>query len=207
MFHRHTVVDEAAAITQSQQGDVQAFNRLVECYQVHLFATCYWLLGDVDAAEDVSQEVFRSAFRMIRRYRGGSFVAWLLGIAKNECFARRRERGERMSIDTTQKDVDGAPCQFETRPEVLEERGPRAERGHRLERLLLALPDDQRLVVVLSDVQGYNYAEIVAATGWPLDTIKSRLSRGRMRLRAAVAAEQVQPDADASLMTTQDSAT
>ena len=65
--------DEAQLITDSQRGDVRAFNVLVERYQVRVFNLCYRMLGDADAAADVSQETFLSAYRNIKRYRGGSF--------------------------------------------------------------------------------------------------------------------------------------
>jgi RNA polymerase sigma-70 factor (ECF subfamily) len=69
----------------------------------------------------------------------------------------------------------------------------RDELAHELERQIQLLPDDQRLVVVLSDVQGYSYEEIVAATGWPLGTVKSRLSRARMHLRDVLRAGELLP--------------
>ena len=179
-------VDEAAAISRSQQGDVQAFNRLVEQYQARVYGVCYWLLDDTHAAEDASQEVFLSAFRAIRRFHGGSFVAWLMAIAKNKCYDLLRARRRLVSLEMTQEDAEGASSVMMDRSEAPEERVLRAELGHALERLLLALPADQRLVIVLRDVQGYSYPEIVAATGWPDGTIKSRLSRGRARLRSAL---------------------
>ena len=180
--------DETEVITDSRQGDVQAFNCLVERYQSRVYALCYRMLGDVDAAEDATQEVFLAASRSIRGYRGGVFAAWLLRIAKNKCYDQLRARRRQLPLDATQDDMDAAPRLVVDPSEGPEERVLRAELGHTLERLLLALPADQRLVVVLSDVQGYSYPEIAAATGWPAGTIKSRLSRGRMRLRTALRA-------------------
>ena len=183
--------DETAAISHSQRGDVHAFNHLVERYQNQVYAVCYRLLGDRDAAEDACQEVFLSAFRGIRRFRGGSLIARLLGIAKNECYDQLRARRRQISLDATQEAMDVAPRLFVDRSEALEEHVLRSELAHTLQRLVLALPPDQRLVIVLHDVQGFSYPEIVAATGWPLGTIKSRLSRARTRLRAALHATTV----------------
>ena len=186
-----TPIDEAEAISRSRQGDVQAFNRLVEQYQARVYGVCYWLLGEVHAAEDASQETFMSAFRAIQRFRGGSFVAWLLAIAKNECYDQLRARRRQDVHEVTQEDGEEAPCLFVDRSEVPEERVLRAELSSTLERLVLALPADQRLAIVLRDVQGYSYIEIAAATGWPAGTIKSRVSRGRTRLRTALQAAAV----------------
>ena len=188
------VVDETELIAQSQQGDVHAFNRLVERYQGQVYALCYRLLGDVGAAEDACQEVFLSAFRGIRRYRGESFAGWLLRIARNECYDQLRARRRHISLDTAQEDMNVAPRLFVDPSEAPEERALRSELAQTLERLLQALPPDQRLVVVLRDVQGYGFPELLAATGWPPGTIKSRLSRGRARLRTALQATAVRQD-------------
>jgi RNA polymerase sigma factor (sigma-70 family) len=198
--------DETEAISRSRHGDVQAFNRLVEHYQSRVYALCFRMLGDGDAAEDATQEVFLAAFRSIRGYRGGVFAAWLLRIAKNKCYDQLRARRRQVALDAAPDDTDTAPRLVVDPSEGPEERVLRAELGRTLERLLLALPADQRLVVVLSDVQGYSYPEIAAATGWLAGTIKSRLSRGRTRLRTALraATEQALHD-EVSLIAAEDS--
>ena len=180
--------NETEAISGSRQGDVHAFNHLVELYQSRVYALCFRMLGDMSASEDGTQEVFLAAFRAMRSYRGGVFAAWLLRTAKNKCYDQLRARRRQTSLDATQDDMDAAPRLVVDPAEGPEERVLRAELGCVLERLLLALPADQRLVVVLSDVQGYSYPEIAAATGWPAGTIKSRLSRGRTRLRTTLRA-------------------
>ena len=207
---RMSAVDETEAITRSQQGDVRAFNYLVERYQDRVYAVCYRLLGDVDAAEDAAQEVFLSAFHAMRRYRGGLFISWLLRIAKNECYDQLRARRRLVSLDTAQEDANVVRRQFVDPSEAPEEQVLRAELAHTLQRLLLTLPPDQRLVVVLSDIEGYSYAEMVAATGWPVGTIKSRLSRGRARLRTALQATGVRlalRDRQATLIGAQEAVT
>ena len=73
---------DAMLVERSQSGDVQAFNLLR--YQQRVYAVCLRMLGHGDA-DDVTQEVFLSAFRSIQRYRGGSFISWLLRIATNKC--------------------------------------------------------------------------------------------------------------------------
>ncbi len=93
--------DEPDLIARSQGGEVQAFNLLVERYQNRLYALSYRMLGDADSAADVTQDVFFSAYRNIGRYRGGSFVAWLLRIATNACYdqLRARKRRPQTSLD------------------------------------------------------------------------------------------------------------
>lgn len=180
--------DEAQLITDSQRGDVRAFNLLVERYQVRIYNLCYRMLNDPDAAADVSQDVFLSAYRNIKRYRGGSFTAWILRIATNACYdqLRTRQRRPTSSIDAFLDDEEHAPRQFEDQSESPVDRSLRNELAGEIQRSLAALDDDQRVVVVMSDIQGLSYDEISAATGWPLGTVKSRLSRGRAQLRTVL---------------------
>ena len=177
--------DEKDLIGRSQAGDVEAFNLLVEHYQHRVYALCMRMLGDADA-DDATQEVFLSAFRSIQRYRGGSFVAWLLRIAKNECYDQLRARKPYRSLDADAGGMDVLPLQLPDPGEAPDDRLLRAELAQELQRRLLELEADQRLVVILSDVEGYSYDEIVAATGWPVGTVKSRLSRARARLREVI---------------------
>ena len=187
--------DESELISASQGSDVQAFNLLVERYQNRIYALAYRMLGDADAAADATQDTFLSAYRNIRRYRGGSFVAWLLRIATNTCYdqLRARKRRPQTSLDAFDPEEDAAPRQFTDPGEAPDERTLRHELSQEIERLLRALPDDQRLVITMSDIQGYSYEEIADATGWPLGTVKSRLSRGRMHLREALRSGELLP--------------
>src|SRR3712207_6695106 len=154
--------DDAHLVTRSQAGDVQAFNLLVERYQREVYGLCFRMLGDADA-EDAAQEVFLAAFRAIRRYHGGSFRAWLLRIARNECYDQLRARKRRPHLS-----LDGDASAEVTPPEVTDpgeapdERLLRRELAGELQRRLQELPDDQRLIVILSDIQGYSYNEIAA---------------------------------------------
>ncbi len=179
--------DERDLISRSQAGDVEAFNLLVKHYQHRVYELCLRMLGNVDA-DDAAQEVFLSAFRGIRHYRSRSFVAWLLRIATNECYdqLRARKRKPDRSLDTDACAADLVPVQLQDQGEAPDYRLLRAELAQELQRRLQELEADQRLVVILSDIQGYRYDEIVAATGWPLGTVKSRLSRARAQLRAAL---------------------
>lgn len=176
--------DEYQLISESQRGDVHAFNRLVERYQGRIYALCVRMLNDNEAAADAAQDTFLSAYRNIRRYRGGSFGAWITKIATNACYdqLRVRQRKPSTSMDALLDEHD-TPHQFEDVGETPGERTLRNELAREIERGLQVLEPDQRLAIILSDIQGMNYDEIAQATGWPLGTVKSRLSRGRAQLR------------------------
>jgi RNA polymerase sigma-70 factor, ECF subfamily len=178
--------DIGDVLEESRSGNVEAFNRLVEHFQQRVYALCYRMVGEADAA-DTTQEVFLSAYCGIRTFRGGSFQAWLLRIARNKCYdhLRTRKRRPSVSIDA-HDDAYATPIHIVDLGATPDEHWLRAELAHELQRTLHNLGPDQRLVVVLCDVEGYSYDEVVAATGWALGTVKSRLSRGRARLRDAL---------------------
>ncbi len=178
-------------ITRAQTGDVDAFNLLVERYQQRVYALCFRMLGETDA-EDAAQEVFLSAYRSIRRYRGDSFLSWLLRIASNKCLDYLRARSRRQLVSLDHDDADTAPLQLFDPAEGPEQQVLRSDLARSLALALQALPADYRLVVILCDIQGCSYEEIVAATGWPAGTVKSRLSRARARLREIIHSRRLQ---------------
>ena len=187
--------DEHQLITASQQGDVYSFNLLVERYQGRIYALCMRMLSDAESAADVTQDTFLSAYRNIGRYRGGSFAAWLTRIATNACYdqLRLRQRKPSTSMDALLDDEEHTPRQFEDQSETPTDRILRDELAREIEGALQQLDPDQRLAVILSDIQGMNYDEISTATGWPLGTVKSRLSRGRSHLRIILQAGELLP--------------
>jgi RNA polymerase sigma-70 factor (ECF subfamily) len=176
-------VDESALIATAQQGDREAFNQLVVHYQSLAYNVAYRVLGDADAAADATQDAFLSAYRAIARFRGGSFRSWLMRIVTNACYDQLRVKKRR---PTTSIDEDEDPDRQEwnvdpgERPEAFV---LRQELGQAIQRGLETLPPDQRTVVVLCDIQGMSYEEIAETMSTSLGTVKSRLSRGRSKLR------------------------
>ena len=173
---------DAELIGRFQQGDLESFNAIVERYQTRVFNVAVRILGNRASAEDVTQETFISAYRSIGGFRGGSLRAWLLRIASNaslDLLRSARRRGEQ-SLDQSMLNPSFQPP---SGGESLENHTLRGELGAEIQRAILALPDDQRAVLVLIDVQGLSYEETAEAVGASLGTIKSRLSRARGRVR------------------------
>jgi RNA polymerase sigma factor (sigma-70 family) len=170
-------------VTRARARDLAAFNTLVEMHQDVVYGLCLRMLASSHEAEDVAQDVFLTAFRRIESYRGGVFRAWLLRIATNACIdeLRRRRRRPQFSLDDTIGDAPAFDLPDES--ESPEDRVLRAELGAYLQAGLMALHLDQRATIVLCDVQGLSYEEASQALGISLGTVKSRLSRGRARLR------------------------
>jgi RNA polymerase sigma factor (sigma-70 family) len=179
-----TAPEDNRLVALSQEGDLAAFNALVETYQTQVYNLCWRMLGFREAAEDASQEAFLSAYRNIRRFRGPSFRAWLLRIAANAAIdeLRRRRRRPQVSLEAPIASSETA-LDLPDPSAGPEECVLRLERARQIQAALLTLPLDQRLTVILSDVQGLSYEEVGQALGSSLGTVKSRLSRGRARLR------------------------
>lgn len=185
--------DELLLVARSQRGDVDAFNSLVLRYQQAVFTVVMRMLGDRDIAADVTQETFLAAFRAMPSFRGGSsFRAWLMRIASNQSCDhwRRTHRHPVDSLDSLTDEDEPYSASvmsslIETAREVNPEEALLTQELQQVIQLgLEELPLDQRVAVVLCDIQGLSYEEIAVSTQTTLGTVRSRIARGRMRLRA-----------------------
>jgi RNA polymerase sigma-70 factor (ECF subfamily) len=188
--------EEQRLVAAAKSGDVEAFNQIVQLYETRVYNLCYRMLGDADSAADAAQDTFITTFRKLRTYRGGSFRSWILRIATNTCYdiLRARKRRPAVSLDAAFNTPDTEPAydppdQGESPDEFV----LRRELGEAIQQSLAMLPEDQRLVIILCDIQGMAYNEIVEITGANMGTIKSRLSRGRARLRDILKARELLP--------------
>jgi RNA polymerase sigma-70 factor (ECF subfamily) len=182
--------EEQRLIDAARQGDVTAFNQLVHRYEGRIYHSCYRILGDADSAADAAQDTFLSAFRNLKRFRGGSFRSWIFRIATNTCYdvLRARKRRPTVSLNAPQHDNSDTndnplPLDPPDTAESPDEVALRKELAAVIQQGIQLLPDDQRIALVLSDIQGMSYQEIADITETSLGTIKSRISRGRARLR------------------------
>lgn len=185
----HENTDERLVLL-AKDGDLDAFNRLVDSYQGAVYSLCYRLLGSREAAEDATQETFLSAYRSLSRFEGGKIRSWLLRIAANESKdeLRRRSRRDRAgSLDEMFGTLD-TPIEVPDPGPGAQDELERHELGQMLQKALNGLPFDQRQAIVLLDVYGYHYEEIASMTGASLGTVKSRIHRGRERLRQLLTA-------------------
>jgi RNA polymerase sigma-70 factor (ECF subfamily) len=142
-------------------------------------------MGEREAAADACQEAFLKAYQALSQYRGGSFKSWLMRIVTNTCYDQLRYRSRRPtnSLEDMTENPGQESIKLVNGSERPEEQVLRAELNHLLQFGISHLPEDQRLVLVLSDVQGFSYQEIAEIIEQPLGTVKSRLSRARRRLR------------------------
>jgi RNA polymerase sigma-70 factor (ECF subfamily) len=177
-------MDELALIASACKGDARAFNQLVLLYQSMVYNLAYRILGEPDAAADATQDAFLSAFKAMPKFRGGSFKAWMLRIVTNACYDQLRIKQRRPTQSLDDLPVEQDHVHYLRDPaERPDERVERQELNQVIQAGIRTLPPEQRVVVVLSDVQGLSYQEIADVAGLSLGTVKSRLSRGRAKLR------------------------
>lgn len=182
--------DEARFIAALRRRDERAFNALVLRYQDRVYNLILRLLGSPEEARDVAQEVFVTVFEKIDLFRGESQLGtWIYRVASNHAknrikyLSRRMDRQRDSFEDMPVPPSSGRLSASFPSPE-------QAVEGQRLsaflERALAALDDEQRTVVVLRDVDGQTYDAIATITGLNLGTVKSRLHRGRLRLKESL---------------------
>ena len=178
--------DEVAVIARAASGDRTAFAQLMEHYQSACYGLAWRLLRDPDQAADATQDAFIHAYRAIGSYRGGIFRSWLLRITANASYDILRRAQRRPSSPLPDPD-DGAPELPDLGAINPLAEATKSEMYRHLEIALRRLPEDQRTAVVLCDVYGMDYNEVAAMTRSALGTVKSRIHRGRLRLRELLA--------------------
>jgi RNA polymerase sigma-70 factor (ECF subfamily) len=173
-------LDDSELAESCKRGDLDSFNELVERYQKMAYNLALRMLGDPSAAEDATQDAFFSAWKNIRGFRGGNFRAWLLQITANNCRdqLRKLKRHPAIPLESLPFEPKAPPSSESPEDYVL-----RLEMSEHIKEGLASLPSEQRLAVILCDIQGLSYEEIAKVMGCSLGTVRSRISRGRAQLR------------------------
>jgi RNA polymerase sigma-70 factor (ECF subfamily) len=180
---------ERSLLRRLRDRDERAFRELVEAHRDRVYNITFRMLGNRAEAEDVAQEVFIAVFKMIDQFREESkFSTWLYRIAVNHCknrikyLARRHDRSRDELDETTHGNgvngQIGAPL-----PSSPHKALESAQMERLMQDAIANLDDDQRIVVVLRDVEDLSIEEICDITGLPDGTVKSRLHRARLLLR------------------------
>jgi RNA polymerase sigma-70 factor, ECF subfamily len=177
------VNDELTWVLQAQQGDDEAFTKLVEEHQTHVYNLCYRMLGEPEAAEDAAQESFLRAYQNLQRYdQSRPFATWLLSIAAHYCIDRlRRRKLSIFSID--QENDDGTTYEIAdpSSPDPEVESVKREDRD-RLHVLLKDLEETDRAAVILRYWYDCSEIEIAESLQLTVSAVKSRLHRSRRAL-------------------------
>ncbi|MDW7682574.1 MAG: sigma-70 family RNA polymerase sigma factor [Bacillota bacterium] len=181
-------VEETRLVGRCKQGDLSAYDELMQRYEKKVYTLCFRMAGNHNDAEDLAQEAFLKAFRALPSFKGESqFSTWLYRIVTNTCLDERRKRARKpvtVSLDKPLETGEGemAVTLPGDAPDPLSEALTVELRGE-IQKLLMELPEEQRIVLIMRDLQEYTYEEIATVLGIQLGTVKSRLNRARARMR------------------------
>ena len=180
---------DAELVKDFMNSDIKAFDTLVVRYQDMIFNLCIKMLGDYDEATDAAQDTFIKTFRGLKGFEFKSnFSTWLYRISVNTCKNRMasswyRARKKNVSIDDCgdpERGIRNDPADMKFNPEriVLKK-----EKEDAVLTAIDSLPEKQKILVVLRDIEGKSYEEITEITGITTGTVKSRIARAREQLR------------------------
>ncbi|MGD1915139.1 MAG: RNA polymerase sigma factor [Phycisphaerales bacterium] len=177
--------DEPQLIERAKAGDGSAAAEVVERYQRRIYTLCVRVLGDVDAAEELTQETLIKALTGLEKFDGrASLSTWLHRIATNACYSRMRSDRVRAKsrVPWPESGELPVPSRVQGGEDALDARRRRQTVAVALDRINA----EHRVVLVLRDVQGMEYEQLSEVLGVPVGTIKSRLFRARAALREAI---------------------
>lgn len=173
-----------------KEGDIRAFEKLVELHQNTVIGTAARMLNNIDDAHDIAQQVFVRVWKSAPRYEPtAKFTTWLFTILRNLVFNETRRRSRRREIPLELENDDAAPRQFadHTAPGA-DHITQQDELERALDKAISALPEKQRLAVVLRRHEELPYEQICEILKMSLPAVKSLLFRARTELRKHLSA-------------------
>ena len=169
------------ALKKAQRGDPDAFEKLIRPYESRMYAVAMRMMKSEEDARDVCQDALIRIYRALPNFKGNSAVStWIHRIVTNLCLDELRRRA---NVTASLESMAEVGEQLVSREESPEARSERAEMRTNLEHAIRRLPDAQRTVIVMRDIEGFSYEEIATMLSLNLNTVKSRISRARGQLR------------------------
>lgn len=179
--------NEKLLLERSKAGDVEAFEKLIEIYQKKIFNLAYRIVGNFDDAGDLTQEALIRIFKSIANFKEqSSFSTWVYRITTNVCLDEIRKKKNRrmLSLDEEIHVEDGEmKRQIMSDDPLPDEVAEREELRSIVSSAIDSLPEEQRIMITLRDIQGLSYDEIAEVLNCPAGTVKSRINRSRQALR------------------------
>ena len=179
---------EMDLVRRAQQGDLEAYDELIQRYQQRIYATVYHMTSNHEDANDLAQDSFIKAFQALKSFKGGSsFYTWLYRIAVNKTINFLKQRNNRVHMSLNDLDFN-----TENNPDLvalISDQTPRRAAGlnelsEKLNAALLKLSEPHRLVMVLHDVQGLSHEEVAKIMDCNIGTVRSRLFYARQQMQS-----------------------
>jgi RNA polymerase sigma-70 factor (ECF subfamily) len=170
-----TAAQDAEMLARVLDGDHDAFNQIMRHHEDRVFSVCLRIIGEREQALDATQETFLTVFRKAAQFKGDSALGtWIYRIAVNTCYDQLRKQKRRRT--------DPIPDHLEPADHAAEDAVESAGLRPEIQQALARIPEDFRVAVVLSDIEGMGLPAIAALLGTPVGTVKSRVFRGRRLL-------------------------
>ncbi|OGV66270.1 MAG: hypothetical protein A2283_12125 [Lentisphaerae bacterium RIFOXYA12_FULL_48_11] len=193
-------VDEL--VKRAQDGNMEAFDELVQSFQVPIYNLALRMLNNTSDASDLTQEIFVKMYRSIAGFQGKSkFSTWLFMLAINTCRSGMRKLGRISSMEVGRLDQETVTDEGAIRHEPVDSGDhpdrilERKELASKVKEVIARLDEEFRLVVILRDVECLAYEEIAQVLDCSIGTVKSRLARARMKLKDKLVREGLTCDA------------
>ncbi|WP_100407524.1 RNA polymerase sigma factor [Bacillus solitudinis] len=169
--------EERKRIEEVLAGDKHAFTYIINKYKNQLYATILRMTKQPQDAQDLVQECFIKVYRQLSKYdHQGSFKSWIYRVAINHCMDEFRKKRYKIKHVEFQDSVS----EPRTNPEMI---FLKKEKERQLERLLLNLPEDERMIILLRYIQELSYEEISTLVDLPLSTVRNKLHRAKKKMR------------------------
>jgi RNA polymerase sigma-70 factor (ECF subfamily) len=179
--------NEQLLLHKAKAGDIEAFEELIDAYQKKVFNLAFRIIGNYDDAADLAQETFVRIFKAISKFKEeSSFSTWIYRITTNVCLdeIRKRKNKKILSLDEDIHMDDGDMKRQVESDEIGPEQNAEREEVRRIVNdAINMLPEDQRVVITLRDIDGMSYEEISETLKCPGGTVKSRINRARVALK------------------------
>jgi len=175
---------DAELLARCRNGDHAAWDMVVRQHHPRVYNFAYRYNGRFDEAEDLTQEIFLKIYRTLHSYKPelGAFETWMMRVSRNCVIDHYRklktERRQTDSLEGEHEQVAETGNRFANPAEALDQR----ELSERVHAALLRLSGDLREVLILRDLEGFAYEEIVEIVRVPIGTVKSRINRGRLEM-------------------------
>ena len=176
-------VEGADLVRRCRAGDGSAWEEIVTAYSRRIFNLAYRFTSSVEAAEDLTQEVFIRIYKTLDQYdsKQGNLSNWLMRLARNLIIDDYRHR-QRNPQDTYAEDVEDHTFHLHSVGGSAHKEIERRELAEQVQKGIDKLPTDLRTCVILRDIEELSYQEIVELLKIPEGTVKSRINRGRIEL-------------------------
>lgn len=178
--------EEMTLIHRAQQGDLSAYETLIQSYETLIYNLCLRMLKDQQEAYDAAQEVCLKIWRQLGTYKGKSkLTTWIYRLTTNQCLdiLRKNKKKQEVSLYIDEEDTEEKLAPTQSVWEDVSEHMMHSERQRVLWEAIDSLKEEYRIALLLRDIEGRSYEEIASILELSLGTVKSRISRARLKLK------------------------